>query len=63
MNLQNLFKNQNGVYVMAIAAKMEPVGRFGSPEEIANAVIWMCTDEASFITGHPMVVDGGFVAQ
>lgn len=44
-------------------AKMEPVGRFGSPEEIANAVIWMCTEEASFVTGHPMVVDGGFVAQ
>lgn len=44
-------------------AKMEPVGRFGSPEEIANAVIWMCSDEASFVTGHPMVIDGGFVAQ
>ena len=44
-------------------AKMEPVGRFGSPEEVANAVVWMCSDEASFVTGHPMVVDGGFVAQ
>jgi NAD(P)-dependent dehydrogenase (short-subunit alcohol dehydrogenase family) len=43
--------------------KMEPLGRFGSPEEIANAVIWMCSDEASFVTGHSMVVDGGFVAQ
>lgn len=44
-------------------SNMEPVGRFGSPEEIANAVVWMCSDEASFITGHSMVVDGGFVAQ
>ncbi|MFV5697945.1 SDR family oxidoreductase [Flavobacterium sp. ZT3R17] len=42
---------------------LEPVGRFGQPEEIANAVVWMCSDEASFITGHAMAVDGGFVAQ
>ena len=43
--------------------KLEPVGRFGQPEEIANAVVWMCSDKASFVTGHAMAVDGGFVAQ
>lgn len=43
--------------------KLEPVGRFGQPEEIANAVIWLCSDKASFVTGHAMAVDGGFVAQ
>jgi NAD(P)-dependent dehydrogenase (short-subunit alcohol dehydrogenase family) len=37
----------------------EPVGRLGQPEEIAAAVIWLCTDAASFITGHTMVIDGG----
>ncbi len=43
--------------------KLEPVGRFGQPEEIANAVVWLCSDKASFVTGHAMAVDGGFVAQ
>jgi NAD(P)-dependent dehydrogenase (short-subunit alcohol dehydrogenase family) len=42
---------------------LEPVGRMGQPEEIANAVVWMCSDEASFVTGHAMAVDGGFVAK
>jgi NAD(P)-dependent dehydrogenase (short-subunit alcohol dehydrogenase family) len=42
---------------------LEPMGRFGIPDEIANAVLWMCSDEASFVTGHAMTVDGGFVAQ
>jgi len=43
--------------------ELEPVGRFGQPEEIANAVIWLCSDEASFVTGVAIPVDGGFVAQ
>jgi NAD(P)-dependent dehydrogenase (short-subunit alcohol dehydrogenase family) len=42
---------------------MEPIGRFGEPEEIANATVWLCSDEASFVTGLVMPVDGGFVAQ
>jgi NAD(P)-dependent dehydrogenase (short-subunit alcohol dehydrogenase family) len=41
---------------------MEPVGRMGTPEEVASAVVWLCSDAASFVTGHPMVVDGGLVA-
>jgi NAD(P)-dependent dehydrogenase (short-subunit alcohol dehydrogenase family) len=40
-----------------------PIGRFAEPEEIAEAVIWLCSDAASFVTGHPMVVDGGLSTQ
>ena len=39
-----------------------PIGRFGRPEEIAEAVLWMCSDRASFMTGQSLVLDGGFLA-
>jgi NAD(P)-dependent dehydrogenase (short-subunit alcohol dehydrogenase family) len=37
----------------------EPIGRMGRPDEIAAAVVWLCSDAASFVTGHAMVADGG----
>ena len=46
-----------------LAVSMEPVGRFGQPAEIGEAVVWLCSEAASFVTGHPMTVDGGLVAQ
>jgi NAD(P)-dependent dehydrogenase (short-subunit alcohol dehydrogenase family) len=39
-----------------------PIGRLGNPTEIAEAVVWMCSDRASFMTGQTMVLDGGFLA-
>jgi len=39
-----------------------PIGRFAKPVEIAEAVVWMCSDEASFMTGQSLVLDGGFLA-
>jgi len=40
-----------------------PVGRTGTPEEVASAVLWLCSDGASFITGQTLAIDGGYTAQ
>ena len=40
-----------------------PMGRMGMPDEIAEAVVWLCSDAASFVTGHTMTPDGGYMAQ
>ena len=42
---------------------LEPVGRMGTADEVGEAVVWLCSDAASFVTGHAMAVDGGLVAQ
>jgi NAD(P)-dependent dehydrogenase (short-subunit alcohol dehydrogenase family) len=42
---------------------LHPIGRAGRPEEIANAVVWLLSDKASFVTGHTLLVDGGWVGR
>ena len=44
------------------ALGLHPIGRFGTPMEVAEAVVWMCSDRASFMTGQSLVLDGGFLA-
>jgi len=46
-----------------IYMEMQPIGRLAEPEEIAEAVVWLCSDSASYIIGHPLVIDGGLTAQ
>jgi NAD(P)-dependent dehydrogenase (short-subunit alcohol dehydrogenase family) len=40
-----------------------PIGRIGDPQEIANAVVWLLSDKASFVLGHTLLVDGGIVSR
>ena len=40
-----------------------PIGRIANPEEIGNAVVWLLSDKASFVLGHTLIVDGGFISR
>ena len=52
-----------GSFTEQEANAFEPVGRVGNPEEIAQGVVWLLSDAASFVTGHPMSIDGGLAAR
>jgi NAD(P)-dependent dehydrogenase (short-subunit alcohol dehydrogenase family) len=47
----------------AMMRAMHPIGRIGTPEEIADAVIWLSSSKSSFLVGHSLLVDGGYTAQ
>ena len=59
--VQSIFVENEG-FEERVASR-HPIGRLGEPSEIAAAVIWLSSDAASFVTGHNMPVDGGYVAQ
>ena len=42
--------------------KMTPIGRLGTPAEIGEAIVWLCSEAASYVTGHAFAVDGGVLA-
>lgn len=42
---------------------LHPIKRLGTPEEVAEMIVWLCSDAASFVTGSAMLIDGGYVAQ
>jgi len=46
-----------------LIAKLHPMKRIGQPHEVADAVLFLCSERASFITGHPLAVDGGTLAR
>jgi NAD(P)-dependent dehydrogenase (short-subunit alcohol dehydrogenase family) len=52
-----------GQYDEATIKAMHPMARMGKPEEIAHAIAWLLSDEASFVTGHVLNIDGGFQAR
>jgi NAD(P)-dependent dehydrogenase (short-subunit alcohol dehydrogenase family) len=43
--------------------RLHPIGRIGQPEEVAAAVVWLCSDAPAFMTGHTLTIDGGYTAQ
>jgi NAD(P)-dependent dehydrogenase (short-subunit alcohol dehydrogenase family) len=42
---------------------LHPIGRIGTPDEVAELIVWLCSPKASFMTGANIPIDGGFVAQ
>jgi NAD(P)-dependent dehydrogenase (short-subunit alcohol dehydrogenase family) len=58
-----LREDPSGAEYLADIERMHPMGRLGEPAEVARAIAFLASDEASFITGAVLPVDGGFLAQ
>jgi len=54
---------QTGSEMHRLISDLHPMKRMGTSEEVASAVIWLCSEAASFVTGHALMVDGGYTAQ
>ena len=55
--------NENTPQFLETLTSMHPIGRIADPEEIANAVVWLLSEKASFVLGHTLLVDGGVVSR
>ena len=55
-----LHRMVDGKVPLDVIAEGVPMGRIAQPEEVAAAIVWLCSDEASYVTGHTMAIDGGF---
>ena len=62
-NYLEKFHSHNKEEMRAELRARQPVGRLGRPEEVASAVRYLASDEAKFITGSELVIDGGYTAQ
>jgi NAD(P)-dependent dehydrogenase (short-subunit alcohol dehydrogenase family) len=63
INTPMLDRIGEGAQRLGVAMVAEnPSGRLGAPDEVAAAVVWLCSDAASFITGQTLTIDGGFLA-
>ena len=49
--------------ILARLEQLHPVGRLGTPEDVANAILFLASDESRFVTGSELVVDGGYTAR
>jgi len=54
---------QTGSEMHTLISNLHPMKRMGTSEEVAGAVVWLCSEAASFVTGHALMVDGGYTAQ
>ena len=61
--LLEIYKTDDIEEVRRIRAKTVPLGRFGDPEDVANAAVFLASDDARYITGIELVVDGGLTSQ
>ena len=61
--VQRFFDGPDGEAAHQNLINLHPIGRLGQPEDIANGVLYLASDESSFVTGSELVIDGGYTAQ
>lgn len=61
--IRKFFRNTKKFFGYKALSLQQPAGRFGEADEVASAVVWLCSDGASFVNGHAMVIDGGYLVQ